>query len=162
METPEHQEYRARQRVSIPAVAKTAAGLGLLFFVMSGGGPWSTAGSMNVIMGRDIPLSLPALIVGHFAVAFIYTFVIASVIFRFKTIWASLPVGVITGLVLYAVNALIFRGLNLVQQSSEGRTIFVHLSFGLFAAAVYRALAVPKPYGAPAEKRTTQQFSNPN
>ena len=153
METPEHQEYRARQRVSVPAIVKAGLITGLVLFLMSGGGPWSTAGTMNVIMGRDVKTSLPVLILGHFSVALIYTFVIALTVYRWRSIWTALPVGILTGLGLYAVNALIFRGLNLVQHTQgEGRTIFVHLVFGLFSAALYRAFSVPKPLGAPVER----------
>ena len=144
METPEHQEYRARQRVSWGAIIKTTGIAGLVLFIMSGGGPWSTAGTMNAIMGRDISLPIVVLALGHFAVALLYVFVMAQVIYRFRVIPGILAcVGVVLG--LYALNFAIFKGLGVAQQSPEMRTFFVHVSFGLFASAIYKALAVPKP-----------------
>ncbi|HEX8313202.1 MAG TPA: hypothetical protein VF614_17890, partial [Chthoniobacteraceae bacterium] len=110
METPEHQEYRARQRVSWSAIIKTTGVVGLVLFIMSGGGPWSTAGTMNVIMGRDVSLPWLVLALGHFAVALLYVFIIANVIYRFRVIM-GIVVGLGVTLALYAVNYAIFRGL---------------------------------------------------
>ena len=76
METAEHQEWRARQAFSPGAAFKAAFGAGLIFYYMSGGSPWSTAGTMNMIMGRDIPVpggpytSFFTILIAHFAVAY--------------------------------------------------------------------------------------------
>ena len=86
METPEHQEWRARQRVRLGAVFKAAMLAGLVLFLMSGGGPWSTAGTMNAIMGRDIPANYLLLALGHFTISLVYVFIIAQVIYRFRTL----------------------------------------------------------------------------
>ena len=147
METTQHQEWRARQRISIPAIVKAGLGTGLIFFLMSGGSPWSTAGTMNAIMGRDVVMSWPLLVVAHFAVALLYTAVIAAGIFRFKTPLA-VPIGIGITLVLYGVNFAIFRGLGGTMQSPEFRAFFVHLVFGLFASLLYKAISVPKPLPA--------------
>src|SRR5690349_12324112 len=100
METPEQQEWRSRQHLDVAAVFKAAFACGLIFFYMSGGTPWSTAGTMNMIMGRDIKTSFVVLLFGHFAVSFIYTLIIATVIYRLKTPLA-VPLGVVVGLGLY-------------------------------------------------------------
>ena len=147
MESPEHQEWRARQRVRWAAIVKTALFAGLVLFLMSGGGPWSTAGTMNVIMGRDVPLNYLLLALGHFAVSLIYVFVIAQVIYRFRLV-AAIGVGVLGAIGLYAINFAIFRGLGVAQHSPESKTFFVHLVFGAIASALYKAFSVPRPIKA--------------
>ena len=144
METPEHQEFRARQRFSSAAAVKSALFAGLVLFIMSGGGPWSTAGTMNAIMGRDVQLPIFLLALGHFLLAFIYVFVIGQVIYRLQT-WTGVAAGVGVAIGHYAANALIFRGFGIGQHSPEGRTFLVHLVFGLIASGLYKAFAVPRP-----------------
>src|ERR1700712_5593068 len=100
METAKHQELRARGQVSLPAVVKTALLTGFVFFIMSGGAPWTTAGTMNVVMGRDIPMPLQWLIVWHFAAAFFYVYVIAHVIYRFRVL-TGIAVGIVVTMGLY-------------------------------------------------------------
>ena len=144
VETVQHQEWRARQHISIAAILKAGLGTGLLFFVVSGGSPWSTAGTMNAIMGRDIPLSFPMLALGHLALSLVYMVVIASAIYRLRT-----PVAVFVGLavtmVLYGLNFAIFHLLGGTMQSPEFRVFLVHFMFGLFASLLYKALSVPRP-----------------
>ncbi len=144
METTQHQEWRSRQHINIPAVLKAGIATGLLFFVMSGGSPWSTAGTMNVIMGRDVPTSFPLLVLGHFGLSILYMFIIAAVIYRFKTVLA-VPIGVGISLVLYALNYLAFSAFGVVMQSPEFRAFLVHFMFGLFGSLLYKAISVPKP-----------------
>jgi hypothetical protein len=151
METPEHQEKRSRQRVSWSAIIKTAVVTGLILFIMSGGGPWSTAGTMNVIMGRDVKLPFAGLALGHFTVALLYIAVIAHVIYRFRVVM-GIVAGLGVTLALYAVNFAIFRMSGMEQQSPEFRTFLVHVTFGIMASAIYKALSVPKPLRGAAEQ----------
>jgi hypothetical protein len=144
MESPQHQEWRARQRVRGMAIVKAGVFAGAVLFLMSGGGPWSTAGTMNVIMGRDVPLNYFLLALGHFAVSLIYVFVLAQVIYRFRLL-PAIGVGVLVAIGLYAVNFAIFRGLGVPQHSPESKTFFVHLVFGAIASALYKAFSVPRP-----------------
>ena len=144
METTQHQEWRSRQHINVPAVLKAAFATGLLFFIVSGGSPWSTAGTMNAIMGRDVPLSFPLLALGHFGLSLLYMFIIAAVIYRFKTVLA-VPIGVGLALALYGANYLLFSAFGAVMQSPEFRAFLVHFMFGLFGSLLYKAMSVPKP-----------------
>jgi hypothetical protein len=144
METTQHQEWRSRQHINIPAVLKAGFGTGLLFFLMSGGSPWSTAGTMNAVMGRDIPMAFPMLVICHFGLALLYMFVIAAVIYRYKTVLA-VPAGVGLALVLYGANYLLFSAFGVNMQSPEFRPFMVHFMFGLFGSLLYKAMSVPKP-----------------
>lgn len=144
MESPEHQEQRSRERVRPKAVVKAALLTGFVLFVMSGGGPWTTAGTMNAIMGRRVDTNILILALGHFAVAFIYMWVVAQAVYRWK-LWTALGVGVAVGVALYLPNVLIFRGLGVPENTYEGRVVFVHLVYGLFGSALYKAFSVPRP-----------------
>jgi hypothetical protein len=144
METAEHQEWRARQQFSPGAAFKAAFGAGLIFYYMSGGSPWSTAGTMNMIMGRDIPVSLVIIFFAHFAVSFIYTYLIGYAIYRLPTAFA-VPAGVLIGVGLFCANELIYRSAGLTQHSPEYVTFFVHVMFSLFVSLMYKAMSVPPP-----------------
>lgn len=126
---------------------------GFVLFIMSGGGPWSTAGTMNAVMGRDVRMGLGGLIVAHFALALIYTGVIGSLVYRLR-LWGAIAVGAAAGIGLYFVNMVIFRALQTGQQSPELRPILVHIVFGVLSAALYKAFSVPRPIrtGADAAK----------
>jgi hypothetical protein len=145
METPIHQEWRSRQELNWSAVTRAALGAGAVVFVLSGGSPWSTSGTMNAIMGRDLPIGMVALFVLHFLFAFVYGAIIASLIYHMRLILAMLT-GVGTGLALYAVNFAVFHFLPTQMQSPEARAFYVHLSFSLIFTAAYKALSVPRPY----------------
>ncbi|HEV7866345.1 MAG TPA: hypothetical protein VGO90_01585 [Chthoniobacteraceae bacterium] len=147
METPEHQEWRSRQRISPRAIVTTALVAGLITFVFSGGAPWTTAGTMNSVMGRVVKWNFIALIVGHFAVALIYMGVIASAIYRFRVVTAII-VGVAVGFGLYGLNYVLFNTLGLQEQSPESRTIMTHVAFSLFSSVLYKAISVPRPLAA--------------
>ncbi len=99
---------------------------------------------MNAIMGRDLPIGFAALLILHFALSFVYTAIIALVIYRLRT-GAAIPAGVGAALGLYALNYASFYGLGVQMQSPEFRAIFVHVTFGLFASVVYKAASVPRP-----------------
>lgn len=148
METAEHQEWRARQQLDPLAAIKAGLSVGIILFIMSGGSPWSTAGTMNMIMGRDIPVSFWPLAIGHFGLSIIYSFVIAGVIYRYPAMFA-VPAGVLVGMALYALNVLVYQSGGFTMQSPEFVTWFVHFIFALFASLVYKAASVPPPEGAP-------------
>ena len=142
MDSFEQQELRARQALDMGAVFKTAFAVGIILFIMSGGSPWTTAGTMDMIMGRFFKLGFFSLLVGHLAVAFLYTWVIASVIYRLKTP-AAVPIGVLIGLGLYVANSVVYYALG-GPDKGEFVTIFVHVVFSLFASLMYKAFSIPK------------------
>lgn len=144
METAEHQEWRARQQLSVGAAIKAGFGAGLIFYYMSGGSPWSTAGTMNMIMGRDIAASFWTILFGHFVVAFLYTFIIAGAIYRLPTA-VAVPAGILIGVALYGANELIFLSAGGTMRAPEYVTFFVHLMFSFFVSLMYKALSVPPP-----------------
>jgi hypothetical protein len=145
MESSAHQEWRARQKVSWRAIIQTALCAGGVLFIMSGGSPWSTAGTMNAIMGRDLPLGFFTLLVLHLVMSFIYAAVIAHAIYRLRMVMA-LATGVAVGVLLYGVNYAVFHGLALQMQSPEMRAFLVHVAFGLVASAIYKGASVPPPF----------------
>jgi hypothetical protein len=143
MDSFEQQELRARQALSVGAVMKTGFTVGAIFFVMSGGSPWTTAGTMNMIMGRDFDLGFWSLLIGHFAVAFLYTWIIGSIIYRLKTP-SAVAVAVLLGVALYGANALAYFALQGKSHSlGEFVPCFVHITFSLFAGLLYKAFSVP-------------------
>lgn len=153
MESYAHQEWRARQRVSWKAIWQAALSIGGVLFLLSGGAPWTTAGTMNAIMGRDLPMNFWALLLFHFLVSFVNVVVIAHVIYRLRVL-PGLLAGVAVGMVLYAINFAVFRGLSVQMQSPEFRAFYAHFAFSLFASAVYLGASVPKPFRG--SQRTVQ------
>ncbi|MEI9895221.1 MAG: hypothetical protein WDN28_15355 [Chthoniobacter sp.] len=119
--------------------------VGGILFIMSGGSPWSTAGTMNAIMGAILPVGMFTLLVLHFALSFLYVAVIAHVIYRLRPM-SGILVGVCTGLALYGVNFIVFHPLATQMQSPEGRALFVHITFSLLASAAYKGGSVPRPF----------------
>lgn len=115
MESRKHQESRAREVVSIRGILAAGLTAGALNFVMSGGGPWTTAGTMNAIMGRDVSMNFFALAMAHFALSLAYAAVIGC------------------------------RGLGGQMHSPESRAVLTHIIFSLFAAGVYKGASIPKP-----------------
>src|SRR5688572_3938623 len=144
METPRQQEARARQRISLRGILAAAATAGAWTFIFSGGAPWSSAGTMNAIMGRDMPLPFLTLLLGHFAVALLYAAILGVAVYRFRLLPALLA-GLACGAVLYGANLLIFRILGGQMQTAEPRAFLTHLVFCLFATLVYKAAGVPRP-----------------
>jgi hypothetical protein len=143
MDSFEQQELRARQALSPSAVFKTGFAVGAIFFVMSGGSPWTTAGTMNMIMGRDFDLGFWPLLFGHFALSWLYTWIIGSIIYRLKTP-SAVAIGVLIGIALYGANALAYFALHGKTHSlGEFVPFFVHVTFSLFAGLLYKAFSVP-------------------
>jgi predicted anti-sigma-YlaC factor YlaD len=144
MESTEHQEWRARQEINVPAALKTALGMGIFFFVMTGGGPWTTDGSLNAAMGREIKMSFWPMALTHFGLAFAYTFAIAWATYRF-TLLPAIAAGIATGMVLYAINFGMFKTTGMELTGREFVTFFTHFVYSLFATMLYKALSVPRP-----------------
>lgn len=144
MESRAHQEWRSRQQFSWRAAWNTALCVGGITFIISGGSPWSTAGTMNAIVGRDVPWSFPAILFGHFVVSFAYAVCIGLAIYRLR-VFAALFVGTAVALLLSVVSREVFSTLGWVMQSPEIRAVLTHLVFGLFASAVYKGASVPPP-----------------
>jgi hypothetical protein len=142
METIQHQEWRSRQRVNWRAVSTTALFVGGLTFVMSGGSPWSTAGTMNAIVGRDYPWNFVVLILGHFMSSYLYAAIIALAIYRFRII-AAMMLSLGVSLALCWVTGAIYESFGWVMQSPATRALLTHMAFGLYAAAVYKGACVP-------------------
>ncbi|HEX8297378.1 MAG TPA: hypothetical protein VF593_13825 [Chthoniobacteraceae bacterium] len=151
METPDHQEWRARQRVSPHAILVAAAVVGTITFVFAGGSPWTTAGTMNSVMGRVVKTNFAALIIFHFLSAFAYATALAFTTYRFRLAPAIL-IGVATGAALYGISFAIFFSLGIRAESPESRALLSHIVFALFATVVYKATSVPKPIREPGEK----------
>jgi hypothetical protein len=143
METIEQQEWRSRQKLDLAAVFKAAFGCGMIFFVMSGGSPFSTSGTMNMVMGRELQIPFLGLLVGHFAMSLLYTFIIAVCIYRFPAS-VGVPLGVAVGIGLYLVNTVIFQTIGFEMPNKEFVTFFVHVVFSLFASLLYKAFSIPK------------------
>lgn len=147
METPKQQEARGRHRISWRGILAAAAVAGTWTFIFSGGSPWSSAGTMNAIMGRDVPADHARffmLLIGHFAVALLYAILLGSVVYRFRLV-AALGAGIGVGAVLYACNYLVFHAIGGTMQSGEGRAILTHAVFAIFATLIYKGAGVPRP-----------------
>lgn len=145
MESSTHQEWRARQKVSWKAIIQATLGAGGVLFIMSGGSPWTTAGTMNATMGRDLPLGIFTLLFLHLLTSFIYVAVIAHVIYRLRVV-PGIMAGVATCMALYALNYAVFQALPIQMQSPEQRALFVHFTFGLLASGIYKGASVPRPF----------------
>jgi hypothetical protein len=168
-ETFEHQDLRGQQKLNFRAIRAAAITAGGITFIMSGGAPWTTAGTMNAVMGRHFELPLLALLVLHLLVSLVYASIIGGVVYRLP-LMQSLFVGVLIGLGLYALNRAMFHNYSTWQGASpEVQAAGAHFTFGLLAAAVYRAASVPKRIvnapesvaNAPVEGKTTPSAREP-
>lgn len=159
METRSHQEWRARQSLSGTAVWQVALSVGAIFFLMSGGGPWTTAGTMNAAMGRDLPWGFVPLLLLHFALAYAYALCIGLIVYRLR-LGAAIVAGPALGLALFGVNHFVFNNLGIVMQSPEFRALLVHLFFGLFASVAYKGASVRPPFaGSDADVATATRHA---
>jgi hypothetical protein len=145
MESIQHQEMRARRNVNLAAALKVGAGLGALLFVLPGGTPWTSGGTMNGVFGRPMPWPWFVIAAVHFALAIIYMFVLANVVYRFKLI-SALGAGIGTSLGLFAINWLVFAAtMGFTQDVANGRALVAHIAFGIFGTVAYKAIAVEAP-----------------
>ena len=148
MESPEHQEWRARQRVSWPAIFKAGLGVGLFLFIFSGGTPWTSGGIVTGVMGRAMPWPWSLIILAHFGLSLGYMAIVAHIIYRFRVV-SGIIVGLLVSVGLYAVNYAVLGGWS--DHRDDGRALAAHIVFGLFASAIYKAISIPRPQRAPGE-----------
>ena len=94
-------------------------------------------------MGRLIAQNIAINLIGHFVLALIYGWVVATCIYRLHT-GLGLVVGTLMALPLYGMNYLIFAAF-LRYPSNELHVTLAHLSFCLFFSAAYKASSVPRP-----------------
>jgi hypothetical protein len=144
MESIEHQEWRARQEVSVAAIFKAGTAVGAALFIFSGGTPWSTAGTANAVMGRMLGLPYVWMLVVHMALAWIYMGILAMAIYRLHVL-PAIAAGVGVSLGLYIANWLLVSPFVPGGSVEEMRVLLVHVVFGIFGSVTYKALAVPKP-----------------
>ena len=142
IESPEQQEQRARQRLRPKPLVSCAliVGVIVLFF---GGVPWAQQESMISAMSRLVSKNFVINIIGHFALALIYGWIVAGCIYRFPA-GPAIGLGAAIGLGLYGLNYAIF-GVALGFSSNELHVGLTHVVFCLFFSAAYKAAAVPRP-----------------
>ena len=141
-ESFEEQERRAQQELNIGALIKAAMLAGVLIFVVPAG-PWMSQESMVNVMGRGMGNQPVLAFIGHFAVAFIYAWIIALCIYRLP-LGAGVGFGALLALPLWALNYAIFAA-GAGFQANEVHAAIAHFMYCLFFSVAYRGLAVPSP-----------------
>ena len=138
----EEQERRAQQELNVGALVKATLLAGILIFVVPAG-PWMSQESMVNVMGRGMGNQAVIAFVAHFALAFIYAWIIALCIYRLP-LGAAVGFGALLAVPLWAVNYAVFvAGAGL--QANEVHAAIAHFMFCLFFSVAYRGLAVPRP-----------------
>ena len=141
-ESFEEQERRAQQELNVGAVIKAAFLAGIVIFVVPAG-PWMSQESMVNVMGRGMGNQAIIAFFSHFALVFIYAWIIALCIYRLP-LGAGVGFGALLALPLWAVNYAVFvAGAGL--QANEVHAAIAHFMFCLFFSVAYRGLAVPRP-----------------
>ncbi len=140
----EHAKHHFRWKAAL--WAGLAAGGLFLFF--SKGIPWSSTGFGTSAMGREMPLdAVPIYFLVntfvHLFLAVAYAFCIGWVVYRMDIVTA-LICGAVLGIVLYAVNYLLFQGVFDLRPQDEFPIAVTHCFFGLVSAAAYKAFSVPR------------------
>jgi hypothetical protein len=143
VESDESVERRARSRLSGPAVVKAALLAGLFVYVVPSGGPWMSHEAFTNVMGRIMSPNFLVDLAGHFALAFLYGWLVATIIYRLPT-GAGIPLGIGLGLPFWGLN-YVFFGLMGGMPANELHTFLAHMEFCLFFSVACRALAVPRP-----------------
>jgi hypothetical protein len=141
-ESFEEQERRAQQELNVGALVKATLLAGILIFAVPAG-PWMSQESMVNVMGRGMGNQAVVAFVCHFAVAFIYAFIIALCIYRLP-LGAGVGFGALLALPLWALNYSIFVA-GAGFQANEVHAAIAHFMFCLFFSVGYRGLAVPRP-----------------
>ena len=141
-ESFEEQERRAQQELNVGALMKAAVLAGLVVFFVPAG-PWMSQESMVNVMGRGMGNQPILAFVLHFAVVFVYSWIIATCIFRLP-LGAGVGFGALLALPLWAVNYAVFAA-GAGFQANEVHAAIAHFMFCLFFSVAYRGLAVPKP-----------------
>jgi hypothetical protein len=93
--------------------------------------------------GADTSVTIAAMVV-HYALSIIYAVVAAIVLDRAR-FWPAVALGAAGGFVLYVINYYGFTGVfEWFAASRDWVTTFTHISFGVGAAAAYKALERPE------------------
>ena len=121
--------------------------VGALFLFFSKGIPWSSMGFGMAAMGRELPINdvvtyFATNTIVHMALAVSYTFAIGWAVYRFEIVTA-LVIGAVLGILLYAINYLLFHTVFGAGQQDEFPVAATHFFFGLVSAAAYKAFSVP-------------------
>ncbi len=141
-ESFEEQERRAQQELNIGALVKATLLAGIAIFVVPAG-PWMSQESMVNVMGRGMGNQAVIAFFLHFAVAFIYAWIIALCIYRLP-LGAGLGFGALLSLPLWGLNYVVFAA-GAGFQANEVHAAIAHFMFCLFFSVGYRGLAVPRP-----------------
>jgi len=144
------QDIRAKHHLDLKAVLYAGLAVGLLFLFLPRGIPWNSLGLPTEAMGR--PLFAKDTIAAMFITGIVqllmalgYTYVIAAIVYRFRTLKASILGGLI-GIALYGVNYLTFRMiLPDVPNRSEFAVFLTHLAFCFIATGAYKGFSTPQP-----------------
>jgi hypothetical protein len=144
IESPEEQETRAQQRLRPKPMVMCALIIGAIVLVFPVAGPWMSQQAFISAMGRLLSKSWIVNIIAHFIFAIVYGAVIAAVIYRFR-LAAALCFGALLGAGLYVANYLLFALALGYRGSNELHVCIEHIAFGLFFAAAYKAMSVPRP-----------------
>ena len=141
-ESFEEQERRAQQELSVGALFKAALVAGFAVFVVPAG-PWMSQESMVNVMGRGMGNQAVLAFFMHFAVVFLYAWIIALCIYRLP-LGAGVGFGALLALPLWGVNYAVFAA-GAGFQANEVHAATAHLMFCLFFSVAYRGMAVPRP-----------------
>jgi hypothetical protein len=140
----EDREYFAEHHLRWKIIVKVWLIVGTIFFILSGGFPWTSSGIMDAVMGRKVPFDFFPTLVLHYAIAFLYTAMLAFVSYRFKPL-AGILLGVLVGItVLYGLNYLIFRVWLGIDPSTEPDAFLTHITFASVTSAMYKGMAIPR------------------
>jgi hypothetical protein len=137
-------EKVSEQRIRWKIVFKVWLISATLFFILSGGFPWTSSGIMDAVMGRKVPFPFLEKLLLHYSIAFFYTAFLAWVVYRFKPL-PGIILGFIAGItVLYGINFLLFRVWLKIDPSTEPDAFLTHLVFSSITSALYKGMAIPR------------------
>jgi hypothetical protein len=150
-------EERARTRLRGKAVIYAGLSVGALFLFVAQGSPWTSLGVPMSVMGRVVfsPNLVGALFfttILQLAMALLYTWVIASLVYRLQ-VMAAVAAAAFISLALYGANYLIFRVLLNGVPGAEHTVLFTHLAFCMIAAGAYKGFSIPRVEPKPQEHR---------
>ena len=142
LESFDEQERRAQQQLNPAALVKAALLAGVLIFVVPAG-PWMSQESMVNVMGRGMGNQAILAFFGHFALVFLYAWIISLCIYRLP-LGAGVGFGALLALPLWALNYAVFA-VGAGFQANEVHAAIAHFMFCLFFSVAYRGMAVPRP-----------------
>jgi hypothetical protein len=147
VESDESVERRARRRLSGAALVKAWLLAALLVYIVPSGGPWMSHEAFTNVMGRVMSPAFLVDLIGHFMLAFLYGWIVATVVYQLPT-GPGIALGVALAVPLWGLNYLVFGFLGGIR-GNELHTFLAHFEFCLFFSITYRAFAVPRPRIAP-------------